>query len=79
MRLPYEQLVQKLGEPTVEKLVVGTAGFRFDKFPCGCTRIVRMGDNLPQVDEKGRIVLPIEVKFHPCDAHAAELEGVQVE
>ena len=79
MRLPYEQLVQKLGQPTVDKLVVGTAGFRFDKFPCGCTRIVRMGGALPQVDEKGRIVLPIVVEFHPCNAHAAEFEGVEVE
>jgi len=78
MKLSYQQLVEKLGKPTVDRLVVGTVGFRCDKFPCGCTRIVRIGDALLQ-DEKGRIVIQAEVEFYPCEAHAAEFEGMEVE
>lgn len=79
MKLSYEELVEKLEKPTVDKKVLGTLAYRFDEFPCGCTRVVRMGDIPLPIDEEGRIVLRCEVEFHPCHNHASEFAGVEVE
>ena len=79
MKLSYEKLVAKLGEPTVDRKVLGTLGLRFDEFPCGCTRVVRMGDVPLPIDDQGRIRLKCKVEFHPCELHADEFAGVEVQ
>ena len=78
MKLSYQQLVERMGEPTVAKKVLGTLGYRFDEFPCGCTRVVRMGDVPLPIDDEGRIVLRCEVQFHACEAHESEFADVEV-
>ena len=78
MKLSYQQLVDRLGEPTVTRKVMGTLGYRFDEFPCGCTRVVRMGDNPLPIDDEGHVVLRCEVQFHACRTHASEFADVEV-
>jgi len=77
-KVTYQQLVEQLGEPKTSRLVLGTLGYRLDTFPCGCTRIVRMGDMPLSVDDKGRIVIRVKVEFRPCEIHRAEFEGKEV-
>ena len=77
-KVTYQQLVEQLGEPKTSRLVLGTLGYRLDTFPCGCVRIVRMGDMPLPVDDKGRIVIRAEVEFRPCVTHRAEFEGKEV-
>ena len=77
-KVTYQQLVEQLGEPKTSRLVLGTLGCRFDTFPCGCVRIVRMGDMPLPVDDKGRIVIRVRVEFQPCEIHRAEFEGKEV-
>ncbi len=76
--MTYDELCQKLGEPTTEKKVLGTLGLRFDTFPCGCVRIVRMGGFPPHFKE-GKVILGCEVTFHACSIHEADFEGIEVE
>jgi len=76
--ITYPQLVERLGVPRTDRLVLGTLGYRLDTFPCGCVRIVRIGDMPLPVDDKGRIVIRAEVEFRPCVTHRAEFEGKEV-
>lgn len=77
-KITYRQLVEQLGVPKTDRLVLGTLGYRIDTFPCGCMRIVRVGEIPLPVDDEGRIVIPIKVEFQPCEAHKAEFENVEV-
>jgi len=61
--LTYQELVERLGEPLVERHVAGTTGVRADNFKCGCLRLVKM-----RLDA-------MTVEFIPCAEHKSEFEG----
>jgi len=64
--LAYQELVERLGEPLVERHLAGATGVRSDNWPCGCLRIIRA-----RVGEA-------DIEFIPCAEHAAEFSEVVV-
>lgn len=80
MSLSYQDLVAQLGKPTTDRKVIGMVGYRFDEWPCGCLRAVRMGNHVGYipVNKEGQRIMSMTTSFHPCEEHREEFAEKEV-